>query len=370
MANYTAINIEQVQDVKDVIHREILETATGINESIWKDLSIAFQTGIESKDSKFVFDGNTSVAAAKFPGSELASGLGDMLERELVVKPMWARVPDSLDNYREKEPISIARLSEDGVTGEATQFQLLQAAKLTAGQVRSNFFLGKRPASKAAAEALSVQERKYTLYDGIYQKIADMKAGTNTLDKDAEGNPLISEEKGNLIPTEPMLGAATAADCYDAAVEFYQKLDPELLDGTNGQAIAYVCPQLHRRLIQGFLEKYTGLQSVEVNKPNYRFVDMPNLEFRSHAALGYGDQIIVTVEENLEYGTDMNTNGDPSNAYVHIMQDQNDAHTIIIQIDLAAGTRILKPTKDAFATNDQLNYATPAEWKAAQTAKP
>lgn len=366
MANYTAINIDQVNDVKDVIHREILETATGINEKIWNELGIVFQTGIENKDSKFVFDGNTSVAAPKFPGSELASGLGDMLERELVVKPIWSRVPDSLDNYREKEPISIARLSEDGVTGEATQFQLLQAAKLTSGQVRTNLFLGKRPANKTAADALSVAERKYKLYDGFFQKIADMKAGTNELDKDAAGEPLVSEAKGNLIPTEPMLGAATAADCYDAMVDFYQKLDPELLDGANGTLIIYVCSQLHRRLIQGFLEKYTGLQNVEVNKPGYRFVDMPNAEFRSHAALGYGDQIIATVEGNLEYGTDMNTNGDPSNAFVAIMQDQNDAHTIIIQIDLAAGTRILRPTKDAFATNDQINYATPAEWAANQ----
>ena len=361
MANYVAIDLQQVKDVKDIINRDILETACGINEQVFSVLGINTLTGIENKDSIYVFNGNENIAAPKTPGDTLESTLGDMLERVLEVKPVWSRVPDSLDNYREKEPISILKLSENGVTAEHTRFQLLQAGRLTSGQVRKNLFLGVRN---------TTDKGELSLFDGFYKKIADMKAGTNELDKDKDGNPLISEDNGNLIPTAPLLAAATAEATYDEILEFYQSLDP-LFTGGEDNIIFYVCPAMRLKIIQGYLEKYTGLQALEVNKQSYRFVDMPNVEFRAHAALGYGDQIIATVPGNLDYGTDMTTNGDPSNANVNIMQDQNDAHNIIIQIDLAAGTRIRDVHRTKFATNDKVNYANKAEYdKAASDVEP
>lgn len=358
MANYIAIDLQQVKDVKDIINRDILETACGINEKVFSLLGINFRTGIENKDSIYVFNGNENIAAPKTPGDVLASTLGDMLERVLEVKPVWSRVPDNLDNYREKEPISILGLSENGVTAEHTRFQLLQAARLTSGQVRKNLFLGVRDTTATGAA------RELALFDGFYKKIADMKAGTGDLDKDKNGNPLISAANGNLIATSPILAAATAEAAYDEIVEFYQALDPIFASGEE-DIIFYVCPAMRLKIIQGYLEKYTGLQALEVNQPSYRFVDMPNVEFRAHAALGYGDQIIATVPGNLDYGTDMTTNGDPSNANVNIMQDQNDAHTIIIQIDLAAGTRIREVHSSKFATNDKINYANKAAYDVA-----
>lgn len=366
--NYTAINLSQIQDVKNVINDEILITAAGVTEQMWENLGIIFKPGIENMFTQYIYAGNYKGSAPKYHGSTLNNTLGEMIPRHLVVKSIWNRVPDSLDNYYETAPISMAKLSEEGVTAENTQFHLLRAAEQTSSQVRQNFFLGKRPANKTAYDALPENEKEYALYDGIFEHIANMIAGKTDEDKDAQGQPLISEENGNLIPTEPLLGASDPVETYDNVVDFYQSLSGSLVSN-NETIYFYVSDKLINKIRQGYNLKYKGMQTPDVNKPEFRFTDMPNVEFKFHAVFGYGDCIIATKEDNLIYGTDITTDGEPNKASIEVNKDPDDAHNLIIQIDLRAGTLIMDPTKGAFATNGEKNYPSYQEWleKQAQT---
>lgn len=364
--NNIAITLPEILDVKNVISDEILITASGTTEQMWEKLGIVFKPGIENEFTQHIYDGNYKGSAPKFHGSTLNNTLGEMIPRHLTVKPVWNRVPDSLDNYFESVPISMAKLSEEGVTAEHTQFQLLRAAEQTSSQIRQNFFLGKRPANKAAYDALKTDEEKeLSLYDGIFTKIANMIAGTNDDDKDAKGQPLISEAKGNLIETDPLIGAASPVETYDNVVAFYNNLDGHLVSN-NETIYFYVSEMVWRLVCQGYNLKYKGMQTPDVNKPEFRFTDMPNVEFKHHATYGFGDCIIATKVDNLMYGTDISNDGEPNRAYISIDKDPNDAHNIIIQIDLRAGTLIVDPTKGAFATNGEINYASRDSWNKAQ----
>lgn len=364
--NYVAITLPEILDVKNVIKDEILITAAGTNEEMWAKMGIAFKTGIENEYTEHIYEGNYRGAAPKYHGSKLSNTLGETLPRRLQVKPIWNRIPDSLDNYFEKHPISMLKLNDEGVTGEHTQFQLLRAAEQTSSQVRQNFFLGRRPATKALYDAITDDEEKeYALYDGIFVKIENMIAGKEVDgDQDANGNPLISEEKGNLISTAPIIGAPSAIEAYQEVVNFYNKLDSHLT--TNETVYFYVCERIWQLVKQGYNLMYHGMQTPDVNKADFRFTDLPNVEFRHHAAFGYGDCIIATLNDNLMYGTDIQNDGEPNNAFVNIMQDPDDAHDIIIQIDVRSGSMILDPTKGAFATNGAKNYPSVKSWEAAQ----
>lgn len=369
MANYTAVSLDQIRDVKNVISDEILITASGITEAMWEQLKIFVKPGIENEYTEYIYEGNYKGAAPKYKGSTLNNTLGQMLPRKLKVQPVWNRIPDSLDNYFEKTPISMQRLSTEGVTAEHTQFQLLRASEQTSAQVRSNFFLGSRPKNKTNFDSLTTDEQKeYALMDGIYTKIANMIAGTNDDDKDDKNKPLISSEKGNLIETDPLLGAATGAkETYQSVVNFYNSLDAHLLAQEN--ILFYVCPKLWNVIKQGYNLTYVGMQTPDVNNPNFRFTDMPNVQFLHYPTMGYGDNIIATVENNLGYGTDINTDGEPNKAFIDINKDPDDAHNIIIQIDLRADTIVRNPTKGYFATNGEKNYPSIESWKKAEEEK-
>ncbi len=107
-------------------------------------------------------------------------------------------------------------------------------------------------------------------------------------------------------------------------------------------------PQTRLKAVQGYLGKYIGLQSVDANKDGFRFVDMPNVILKPTTALGSGNGVIATVPNNFVYGCDLHT----GNPHVTVMQDPKDAKIIIIQIDMACGTRINQVSADKFATTD------------------
>lgn len=324
MANPIAVSLNEVTVVKNIIEQDILESASLVNDTIFEDLQIVVLNGIENKDTKFVFKAGGEIASAYTPGDELDSTLGEMIERVLEVKPIWARVPDNLANYREKEPFSIAGLSDGGVQAPHIEFQLRQAAQQTAEQVRLNLFHGDRSLGK---------NKKFGLYDGFLKKIAEDKT-----------NGLIAKAEGNLIEGIDLSG--TPEDVYDGLVDFYQALDPRLRDAP--EVLFYMTPQTRLKAVQGYLGKYIGLQSVDANKDGFRFVDMPNVILKPTTALGSGNGVIATVPNNFVYGCDLNT----GNPHVNVMQDPKDAKIIIIQIDMACGTRINQVSADKFATTD------------------
>lgn len=332
MTNPVAIDITQVTAVKNIIEKDIIESASLVNDTIFDTLKAEVIRGIENKDTVFVYEKAAKIASAYTPGDELEATLGAVQERVLEVKPIWTRIPDNLANYREKEPISIAGLSAGGVQAKHTERQLRLAGKETAEQVRLNLFHGNRALGKDA---------KYGLYDGWLTNLAkDITAGN------------ISAAKGNYIEDIDMSG--TPEDKYDGIVEFYSKLDPRLQNAE--ETLFYVTPKTRLAAVQGYLTKYTGLQNVSVNSEGYRFVEMPNVVLIGVYILGTGDGIIATIPKNFQYGTDIDTDL----PHVNIMQDPRDAKVIIIQIDQACGTRVRSVSADAFAMTDHV-FTAPGE---------
>ncbi len=332
MTNPVAIDITQVTAVKNIIERDIIEAASIVNDSIFDTLKIDVLRGIENKDTIFVYEKAAKIAAAYTPGDELDAKLGAVQERILEVRPVWTRIPDNLENYREKEPFSIEGLNDGGVQAKHTERQLRLAGKEFGEQVKLNLFHGDRSLGK---------EAKYGLYDGFLKKMADDITAGN-----------ISEAKGNYIVGIDMSG--TPEDKYDGIVEFYSKLDPRLQGAE--EVLFYVSMKTRLAAVQGYLTKYTGLQNVSVNTEGYRFVEMPNVALVGVYILGTGDGIIASVPNNLQYGTDIDTDS----PHVNVMQDPRDAKIIIIQIDQACGTRIKAVSSDAFAMTDH-KWTAPGE---------
>lgn len=326
-----ALSLEQVQTITREVQADILESASLVNDTVFEDLKINVIRNLENVNSLMIFDRKVGTSRRYQAGKPLNSKLGFMHERELKVVLGWNRYTENIQNFREKAPFSILGSNETySFSTTQTAFLLRNMATVYAQDVASNLFFGKESFD---------ENDSYGMYDGYFAQInKDINAGR------------ISVKNGNYQELDPIDGADPVSD-YETYVTFYQGLDPRL---TMAPEVMIYCSDVTRtRIVQGYLQKYQGMQSVDAMNPNFKFLDTPKARLVSHPVLGKGDCLIATVAYNFDFGSDMT--GFVFNTFIDVNKDQNDSNVLIFQIQSAQGTRIRQISSDKFCVSSGVN---------------
>ena len=326
-----ALSLEQVQTITREVEADILESASLVNDTVFEDLKINVIRNLENVNSLMVYDRKVGTSRRYQAGKSLNSKIGFMHERELKVVLGWNRYTENIQNFREKAPFSILGSNEDySFSTTQTAFLLRNMATVYAQDVASNLFFGK--------ESLDENDA-YGMYDGYFTQIAkDINAGR------------ISVANGNYQELDPIDGSDPVAD-YDTYVKFYQGLDPRMK--MLPEIMIYCSETTRTHIVQGYLQKYQGLQSVDAMNAGFKFLDTPKARLVSHPVLGNGDCLIASAPYNLDFGSDMT--GFVFNTFIDVNKDQNDSNVLIFQIQSAQGTRIRQISSDKFCVSSGTN---------------
>lgn len=328
---HNALSVDQIMTITREVEPDILESASLVNDSVFEDMKINVIRDLENVNALMVFDRKVGTTRRYQANKPLNNKIGFMHERELKVALSWNRFTENIQNFREKAPFSILG-SNDTYAFSSTQtaFMLAQMAKIYSQDVLSNLFFGKE--SKGVEDA-------FGLYDGYFAHIErDINAGR------------ISVQNGNYQELDPIDGSDPVAD-YETAVKFYQGLDLKLK--MNPEILIYCSETTFNRIVEGYLQKYQGLQSVDVKNPSFKFMHMERARFVAHPALGEGDCLIASVPYNLDFGSDMT--GAVSQPGIKIANDQNDFNVLIFQMQTAQGTRIREIASHKFCVSNGKN---------------
>lgn len=334
-----AIDISQINSVKQNIHRDLIVSMSGVTSKHLADLEINIIRGVENEDKVVVFDGYAHVATRYEYDKTSRSALGKAVERTLKVTNDICYVPDNVQNYREKAVPSMLGTSSNGATTDIQEKRLRIQAELFGNHVIYNFFHGDK--SKPANDF-------YGLYDGILVK----------LQKDKEDG-YIAANKGNYV----VLGAVDTTDpkkCYDAYVKFYQKMDAALQD----DSVIYTTPAFFDLIVRGYAETFVGAQNTIINvidKNTFVSHETQGARLKKVKLLGTGQGFIATAPGNLDYATDLTGDEDPSSAYMSITPDGFDPlNTLLIGMQCASGTRVIDFNAQKLCISDY-NFVAPVQ---------
>lgn len=327
---YRMLSLEEVQHLTDVLAPDIITSPVLLNADIFAELGIKVLTGVEYRNSIMVFNRKGGTARAYKAGNRINSSLGYMEERKLEVHLSWNRYPDNIQNYREKEPFSV--LGTNG-TYEApnSEFAIREIGKAYSEDVMSNLFFGNR--------ALG-DDNALGLYDGFNTLInVEMNAG-----KIAATNYNYKE----IDPIEEQT-AGDEAENFRIFQDFYNAWHPRL---KAAPLVLVLCsPETKMLIVDGYLQKYTGMQSPDAATDSFRFLGMPNVKLVANPIVGKGARMIATVPGNLEFGCD--TLNDWNKVFVQ--RSYHDANEIVYQVQSAQGCRIRQITGDKLCVSSGTN---------------
>lgn len=327
---YRMLSLEEVQHLTDVLAPDIITSPVLLNADIFAELGIKVLTGVEYRNSIMVFNRKGGTARAYKAGNKINSSLGYMEERKLEVHLSWNRYPDNIQNYREKEPFSV--LGTNG-TYEApnSEFAIREIGKAYSEDVMSNLFFGNR--------ALG-DDNALGLYDGFNTLInVEMNAGK------------IAESYFNYKKIDPIVEqtAGDEAENFRIFQDFYNSWHPRL---KAAPLVNVLCsPETKMLIVDGYLQKYTGMQSPDAATDSFRFLGMPNVKLVANPIVGKGARMIATVPGNLEFGCD--TLNDWNKVFVQ--RNYDDANEIVYQVQSAQGCRIRQITGDKLCVSSGTN---------------
>lgn len=338
-----AIDLTLVNNVKNQIDRDLKEDIAIVNHEVFAEMHAVVHTDIENANTKYLFKRKRGTATSYVPEKQVENIIGKIVPRELKVHPVFNFIPDNVQNYREKEPLSMAGVSSEGpLQAPHTEFCLRQIATSFGEDIYGALFFAKHDTAKKTT---------WDAYDGWLKHILDdITAGT------------ISVANKNLIAMSPIAAATSVADQianFDNVVTAYNQLDPRLRRIQT--LLCYCTVETHRLICEGYLLKYQSLQKETVYNPEFRFVGLKNVQFVPLDIMGSGDILIFTEPDNFEYGADLTSSGEANSAFIDIEKNYNDANIIRYQIQLACGTRVLDVLSRAFAITTGTLTPTPFE---------
>ena len=325
------LSVDQVQTVARVLEPDILESASLVNNSVFEQLKITVIRNLENVNSLMVFDRKVGTTRRYRAGRKVENKVGYIHERELKVELSMNRYTENAQNFREKEPFSIAGFNETGeLNAPVSEFIMRQIAIAYSSDVMSNLFFG---------DYEKGDDDPYGLYNGFFAHInRDINRG------------LISVANHNYQVIDPIDGTDPKAD-YQTFVQFYENLDPKMLLADT--VYIYMSTQTRQRILRGYMQTYSGFQVEGVANPEYRMTETPKAQLCAHPALGVGDCLIATTEYNFEFGTDLS--GSTGDAKVMVNISPDDFNVYIFQIQTAQGTRIRQITSDHFCVSSGKN---------------
>ena len=329
-----ALSIAQVNTVKEVIHPELVAKAYLLEDSMFEDLGIKVTTDVENIDVCYLFNRKGLQARPYVVGKVKSKELGKFIDNPAKVEPIVLHTTDSIERYKEKGPFDATNVAENT---EHTQFLLGELSGRIGEDVRANIPFGNMANQKLEDNEENAVKLGLSLFDGFYTIIAKRRTdGT------------ISEANGNLIKTGDMAGLEPD-QVYDAFVKFYGKLSPALKKPEQKLYII-ASDEFCRNLIRGYMLTFGQLQTT-VLQAGWKFAEMPNVVLATSSALGKGNQIIATTQDNIEYLCDNR----PGQALISIGQVNVDLRVFDYQANVRATVRIRDFGPEVFAVNDAVN---------------
>ena len=322
-----AIDLSNVQSVKNDIHRDLIVTISGATNEALQRIKVNILRGVENRDSVFVYKGFQNVASAYTAGKTPRGKLGEAYERELVVKNVITYIPDNVQNYRTSEPLSMLGVSSEGASKESAiiQKQLMFQAIQFGNQVVKNFFHGDRSLGEG---------NPYGLYDGLLVKIEEDKTAG-----------LISEAAGNIVDAGT-IDLTNPVGVYDAYIKFVKGLHSDL----RKNVVVITTEEMESAIIRGYALKFNNLQQEVSAQSTFRSFEARNAELISSTLLGTGTGFIAYALGNVDYATDLTGSEEASDAYIKVSEDGNDPlNSLLLGMQCASGTRLRNFNPQQFA---------------------
>lgn len=330
-----ALNISDIQHVKEQIHEELVAKAYLLDDAMFGNLGIMVTTDVENIDVCQIFNRKGLVARPYRVGNVKNSQLAKIVDNPAKVEPYYIKAEDSIERYREKGPYNVANAADEAVMSRKNMEEIAGRA---AEDVRFNIFFGNK-ANRSLPDIPANQTKLgLSLFDGFYTLIAQ---------KRTDGT--ISVANKNLIMTGDITGL-TPVQVYELLVNFYGALHPHMKKPENKLTIL-ASDEFCRLAVKGYMLTFPQIAPT-VLEASWKFAEMPNMTLKTSAAMGTGGQLIATCREDiLEFICDTRE----GKANIRIGQTNPDLSIIGYQINSAATTRIRDYDPMYFACNDAVN---------------
>lgn len=291
------------------------------------------------KDTKVTFLRKGNISKPYAGGVIDYEDLGKPIERSLTVLPAYAALKDHIMNYKSKlitGNVPMATKVDNKTKKHPYEFLVLEEkVKTVAEDIISALFFAERD---------EADKSPMGMFDGFGTHIAnDVLSGEISV---AKGNQY---KTGSIIA--PTSGSDTAA--YDKLVAFIRAAHPAL----RKNAVLYISNKTLFHCQDALGNKISGkdVLEFEVFLRHLRGSTFtPGLNIASSEALGSGDQLILSVPRNLDFG--MNTKGDEQ--FVQVRNPFEDPNIVQFWTQWDAGTRISNIHPKAFLINDGVQVST------------
>ena len=108
-----ALNIAQIQHVKEQIHPELVAKASLLTDSMFEDLGMKVTTDVENIDVCYIFNEKGLQARPYVVGNVEDSQLGEFIDNPAKLEKIVLHVSDSIERYTEKGPFDVTNVTEN-----------------------------------------------------------------------------------------------------------------------------------------------------------------------------------------------------------------------------------------------------------------
>lgn len=320
----TFIGIINLTHVAEKLQPNIIMGPAYYNRDDLRRFGIKVITGVQFKDTAMVLNRKGATSRRKVVGETLDSNLGFLEERTLVAHIIWNKFTHNEDEFQET-PIQIQ--GSAAFSYPMTEEIINQIGIEFNDDVYPNIWNGDEESEKP----------ELAFFNGYHALIAqDIAAG------------IISEAFGNLIPMDTLVAPDEEGDsaAWDAFVAWYDKWHP----GLKRQNVRVIMSLEYGHYISdAYEQKHRSHSSVILQDDGtFKVREYPKLTFVPSDDFGKGTRIVATVDGNLEFGV----NSESDSSFVSVRQgSEKDHKDISFQIQMIAGCRILRINAANFVTN-------------------
>ena len=309
------IGISALQEVANQVFASVVQGPAFANPEEMKRLGIKTISGVQYKRTMNVFVRKGGTTRRKDMNPTMNGTIGFLKERVLTAKLAWFKGTDNIDHYCE----TVFGVDAQGAYPLST-VAVEAVIKTHADDLYNNLWWGDIDNDVPGA---SEEKKAMALYDGFITCIKhDIEDG------------IISEANHNLIHCEAISAPADATDssAYKNFRDAYMSLDPRL---RRQKVYAYMTPETAINIADGYALQSYGTHKLDVvDGGNYVIPELPKLTIAPVEGMGVGDRIIFSVEGNLIYAVDTESN----QTFVEVaLGSDNDLRDIVFQCQSIQG---------------------------------
>ena len=324
------IGISALQEVANQVFASVVQGPAFANPEEVKRLGIKTISGVQYERTMNVFVRKGGTTRRKDMNPTMNGTIGFLKERVLTAKLAWFKGTDNIDHYCE----TVFGVDAQGAYPLST-VAVEAVIKTHADDLYNNLWWGDIDNDVPGA---SEEKKAMGLYDGFITCIKhDIEVG------------VISEANHNLIHCEAISAPADATDssAYKNFRDAYMSLDPRL---RRQKVYAYMTPETAINIADGYALQSYGTHKLDVvDGGNYVIPELPKLTIAPVEGMGVGDRIIFSVEGNLIYAVDTESN----QTFVEVaLGSDNDLRDIVFQCQSIQGAMVASTLSHSFAVTD------------------